>query len=348
MSARRRNKVTIRDVAEELGVHHSTVSRALSPENRSKISPEVVKKVESTAKRLGYFPNLLASSLKQNRSFAIGVLVPDLTNPLFPPIIRGIQDTAGAAGFTVITANTDHDEDKAFEAMQIMQSRSIEGLIVATARRNDPTVEQCIQHDIRFVLVNRTVDRDDVNAIIIDEDMGVRLILDHLIEQGHTRIAHIAGPQDASTGYERTRAFSNHLRIRNLPHNFIESTDKFTVDEGRRAFDALAAKHENFSAVVAGNDLLALGCMDAARDAGLRIPEDLCITGYDDIPYLDRMSPALTTVSIPTYEMGAQATSMLLESIDGTNKSPVVLKMQPRLIIRESTAVTTETNAYTN
>ena len=206
MSRRRKGKVTIRDVAEELGVHHSTVSRALSPDKRSKISPEVVKKVETTAKRLGYFPNLLASSLKQNRSFAIGVLVPDLTNPLFPPIIRGIQDTAETAGFTVIIANTDDDEDKTFEAMQTMQSRSIEGVLIATARRNDPTVEHCIQNDIHFVLVNRTVDRDDINAIILDEDLGIRLLLDHLIDLGHTRIAHVAGPQDASTGHARARA----------------------------------------------------------------------------------------------------------------------------------------------
>jgi len=338
MSSVRKGKVTIRDVAEELGVHHSTVSRALSPEKRSKISPEVVKKVESTAKRLGYFPNLLASSLKQNRSFAVGVLVPDLTNPLFPPIIRGIQDTLEPAGFTVITANTDHDEDKAFEAMQIMQSRSIDGLIFATARRDDPTVEQCIRNETRFVLVNRKVDRDDTNAIIIDEDLGIRLVLDHLIELGHSRIAHIAGPQDASTGFERARSFSEYLRIRNLQHDLIEYAEKFTVTEGQRAFNALRAKQDNFTAVVGGNDLLALGCIDAIREAGFAVPSDYSVTGYDDIPFLDRMSPALTTVSIPTYEMGAQAASMLLEAIGGTNKSPVILKMQPKMIVRDSTA----------
>jgi LacI family transcriptional regulator len=342
MSRRRKGKVTIRDVAEELGVHHSTVSRALSPDKRSKISPEVVKKVETTAKRLGYFPNLVASSLKQNRSFAIGVLVPDLTNPLFPPIIRGIQDTAEAVGFTVIIANTDDDEDKAFEATQIMQSRSIEGVIIATARRDDPTVEHCIQNDIHFVLVNRTVDRDDVNAIILDEDRGIRLILDHLIELGHTRIAHVAGPQNASTGYARARAFTDYLRIRELRPDLIEIADRYTVEEGRLAFRKLQASQKNFTAVVAGNDLLALGCIDAIHESGLSVPADFSIAGYNDMMFLDRMSPALTTVSVPTYEMGARATNMLLESMDGTSKTPIVLKIQPRLIVRDSTAAATD------
>jgi LacI family transcriptional regulator len=342
MSRRRKGKVTIRDVAEELGVHHSTVSRALSPEKRSKISPEVVKKVEATAKRLGYFPNLLASSLKQNRSFTLGVLVPDLTNPLFPPIIRGIQDTAEAAGFTVIIANTDDDEDKTFEAMQTMQSRSIDGVLIATARRDDPTVDHCIQNDIRFVLVNRTVDRDDVNAIILDEDRGIRLILDHLIDLGHTRIAHIAGPQNSSTGHTRASAFTDYLRIRDLQADLIEIADRYTVDAGRLALQRLMRNQKDFTAIVAGNDLLALGCMDAIHESGLSVPADCSIAGYNDMMFLDRIRPALTTVAVPTYEMGAQATSMLLEAINGSDKAPVVLKMQPRLIVRESTARATD------
>ena len=216
MSRKPKRKATIVDVAELVGVHHSTVSRALIPERRDKISPTVVKKVEKAAKKLGYFPNMAAASLKRNRSFVIGVLVPDLTNPVFAPIIRGIQDTAEAAGFTVITANTDDDEDKEAHAMQMMQARAVEGLVLATARRDDPTVEHCIEEETPFVLVNRTVDRDGVNAVVLDEQHGIRAILDHLIAAGHTRIAHVAGPQHTSTGYFRAKSFTNaanHIRL---------------------------------------------------------------------------------------------------------------------------------------
>jgi LacI family transcriptional regulator len=339
MTRKPKRKVTIRDVADLVGVHHSTVSRALSPNKRDKISPGVVKKIERAAKKLGYFPNIVASSLKQNRSFAFGVLIPDLMNPVFPPIIRGIQDTAEAVGYTVITANTDDEEEKERNALRMMQGRSIEGMLISTARRQDPIVEECIDNEIPFVLVNRTVDREGVNAVIIDEDFGIRSVLDHLISLKHTRIAHIAGPQHTSTGYQRAKAFSEYLRIHNLSTNFIESTEKFTIEEGRRAFRRLLAADNSFTAVVAGNDLLALGALEAMEEIGLLVPENISITGYDDFPFLDRMSPALTTVLVPKYEMGSQATKTLLEMIGGGSKAPVVLRMQPRLVVRNSTAI---------
>lgn len=339
MTRKQKRKVTIRDVANLVGVHHSTVSRALSLNKRDKISPGVVKKVESAAKKLGYFPNIVASSLKQNRSFTVGVLIPDLINPLFPPIIRSIQDTAEAAGYTVITANTDDEEKKESDALRMMQGRSIDGVIIATARRKDPIVEQCIANDIPFVLVNRTVDRADVNAVILDEDHGIRSILDHLLSLKHTRIAHIAGPQHTSTGFQRATTFREYLRTKNLVADLIEPTKKFTIDEGKSAFGRLLARDNNFTAVVAGNDLLALGCMDAMHDVGLLVPDNISIAGYDDIAFLERMNPALTTVQVPKYEMGSQATTILLDLISGASVASAELRMQPRLVIRNSTGI---------
>jgi len=334
-----RRKITIRDVADLVDVHHSTVSRALSPTKRDQISPAVVKKVERAAKELGYYPNIVASSLKQNRSFAIGVLIPDLMNPVFPPIIRGIQDIAEERGYTVITANTDDEEVKERDALRMMQGRSIEGVIIATARRTDPIVKECIENEIPFVLVNRTVDHDGVNAVIIDEDVGIRSVLDHLVSMNHTHIAHIAGPQHTSTGYHRARAVSDYLHSHNLRSDLVETTDKFTIEEGARAVRKLLDRNNSFTAIVAGNDLLALGCMDAMKEVGLLVPENISICGYDDILFLDRMSPGLTTVLVPKYEMGSQATRTLLDMISGESNGPGVLKMQPQLVIRDSTAV---------
>ena len=339
MARGKKKKATIRDVADLVGVHHSTVSRALSPDKRNKISPSVVKQVEKAAKKLGYYPNIVASSLKKNRSFAVGVLIPDLMNPIFPPIIRGVQDVSEQVGYTVIMSNTADDDEKGLGALQLMQGRSIEGVIIATARRKDRAVEKCINEEIPFVLVNRTVDRDGVNAVILDEDFGIRSLLDHLVGLKHTRIAHVAGPQHTSTGYHRAKALSDYLRIHDLQADLVEAADRFTVEEGRRVVEKLLAKDSSITAIVAANDLLALGCMDVVNEMGLRVPDDISITGYDDLTFLDRMRPALTTVSVPKYEMGSQATKTLLEIIGGEDKAPVVLRMQPRLVVRNSTAI---------
>ena len=338
MTKKPQSKVTIRDVADFVGVHHSTVSRALSRDKNKKISAAVRLKIERAAEKLGYFPNLAASSLKRNRSFAIGILIPDLTNPVFPPIIRGIQNCVEALGFTVIIANTDDEEEKELQALRMMQERSIEGLIIATARREDPTVDECIKRDIPFVLVNRSVDRADVNAVVLDEDFAIRSTLDHLFDLGHKRIAHIAGPADTSTGFERARAFRSHMRSNILDPGLIVTADKFTVEEGKRAFRKLAERSDDFTAVVAGSDLIALGCIDMMTETGTRVPQDVSIVGGNDIPFLSRMSPSLTSIAIPKYEMGNQGARALMAMLDGEREEPLVVRMQPRLVIRNSTA----------
>ena len=152
-----------------------------------------------------------------------------------------------------------------------MMGRSIEGVIIATARRDDPIVDECEQNGIPFVFVNRTVDRDGVNAIIVDEDFGMRSVIDHLLGLKHERIAYIAGPQQTSTGYRRAKVFSDYLRIHNLPAKLVETTEKFTIEEGRRALRRLLERGSEFTAVAAGNDLLGAGmhgCIEGGRTQG--------------------------------------------------------------------------------
>lgn len=333
-----RKTPTIRDIADLVGVHHSTVSRALNADKKQKISPKVVRAVEKAAEKLGYLPNIAASTLRRNRSFVVGILVPDITNPIFPPIIRGIQDVAENEGFTVITSNTDDDPTKERDAFRSMRGRGIEGIIIATARLSDPTVDDCIKHQIPFVLVNRTVRNEGVNAVILDEESGVRATLDHLRNLGHTRIACISGPVETSTGVERLDAYRNYMKIHELDSDLVEGTTKYTIEEGHDACERLIKRDASFTAVCAGNDLIALGCIDALNEAGRQVPNDVSVVGTNDVPMLSRMVPALTTINTPMYKMGCQSATTLFEVINGYSSDPIVLRMQPRLVVRDSTA----------
>ena len=333
----RKTTPTIRDVANYVGVHHSTVSRALSPDQKRKISPAVAREIERAAEKLGYYPNIAASSLKRNKSFAVGLLIPDITNPVFPPMIRGIQDVAEAGGYTVITASTDDDVRKERDAFRLMRSRSVDGIIIATAHLDDPIVDLCIEDHIPFVLLNRTVKSGNVNAVTVDEAFGVRAALDHLVGLGHTRIAHVAGNEHTSTGSERLKAFREYMKIHDLGATLMPQTDKFTIEEGFSACEKLLKRDMTFTAILASNDLIAMGCIDALNRVGKRVPEDVSIIGGNDIPFLSRMVPALTTNRIPKYEMGSQAGGLLLDLIGGVGRDPVVIRMQPNLIVRNST-----------
>ena len=335
-----RSRVTIRDVAERVGVHPSTVSRVLNPATRGRITPEIVDKVTEAATDLGYRPNQSAQGLRTNRTRTIGVLIPDITNPLFPPIIRGIEDGLGADGYTAILGNTDNIAAREIEAISTLRARQIDGLILATARRDDPIVAECIADGLPLVLVNRTADADGVSSIVSDNALGIALAVRHLKSLGHTRIAHIAGPRSLSTGESRRRSFIDIMKAEGLeePDGLIAETTAFSEDEGLRAAAALIAGAATFTAIVAANDLIALGAYEAIANADLTCPGVVSVTGFNDMPFVDRLTPPLTTIRIPHYELGREAARRLIELI-GNPKSPArATTLRPELIVRGSTA----------
>jgi LacI family transcriptional regulator len=332
--------VTLRDVARRAGVHAGTASRALNPETRSLVNPDTARKVIAAAKELGYKPNPIARGLKTNRTFTIGVLVPDLTNPLFPPIVRGIEDSLANIGYTALLASSDNDPDKERLHFEAMKARQVEGFIMATAERDHPLIEDAIAADVPIVLVNRTVDSSEAFAVINDDSRGTELAVDHLVGLGHRKIAHIVGPERFSTGKTRYQGFLQAMRNAGLEPDpqLIRFTDAFTEAEGEREFrDLLGAGHD-FTAVFAGNDLMALGCYDVLAETGLTCPDDLSIVGFNDIPFLDKLRPPLTTVHIPHYDIGVHATRLLIERLTNPDAQPVTVLMQPALIVRGSTA----------
>lgn len=304
------------------------------------VLPETVDRVLRAADELGYTLNRIAYALKTQRSLAVGVLIPDLQNPVFPPIIRGIEDYFSEREYTAIIANTDDTVDHEKSAIERLRYLTVDGLILATARREDPLVEACLRDRIPTVLVNRTVDNLDVDQVVTDELAGIRAAMNHLTSLGHRRIAHVSGPQDRSTGFARYRAFLHSIQELGLElkEDLLEVAELFTEVEGYAACLRLLARTQDFTAIVAGNDLLALGCIDALSEQGYACPGDVSVTGYNNMPMLHRMNPALTTVSIPHYDMGYQAARVVLQRIKkpGATTSTVLLK--PQLVVRGSTA----------
>lgn len=332
-------RITLVDVARLAGVHTATASRALNPATRGQVSESTAMRVVQVAEALNYQPNRMARGLRTNRSFTVGVLIPDITNPLFPPIVRGIEDALGPAGYTALLANSDNDPETARRHVETMRARQVEGFIMATARRRDPLVEETRASGHPVVLVNRRSEDDRIPSVVPDDGKGIRLAVRHLVSIGHSRIAHVAGPLHVSTGFARHAAFLDAMREEGLEPDpeLVAAARWFTVEEGARAFRAVLGAGKRFTAVVAANDLIAIGCYDVLADRRLGCPEDFSITGYNDIPLLDKLSPPLTTVRLPHYDIGSTAANLLLERAADPNVAARTILVEPTFIVRGST-----------
>jgi LacI family transcriptional regulator len=331
---------TLRDVAQLAGVHAATASRALNPKTRPLVNADTARKVLRAAESLGYQPNPIARSLKTARSSTVGLVIPDLTNPLFPPIVRGIEDVLGPAGYSAWIVNTDNDPDREKAQIESLRSRQVEGLIVATARLDHPLLKTLHEQGMKMVLVNRRVEGVEIPSITADDSAGIAMAVQHLVDLGHTRIAHLAGPQTTSTGLVRARAFRHAVRDHGLADDpdLIAYCDYWTEAEGARALRSLLDAGQSFTAVVAGNDLIALGCYDVFAERDIACPDDISVVGFNEMPFLDKMRPPLTTISLPHYEIGTEAARMLLEAIDDPERGARSVLLPTALVVRQSTA----------
>ena len=335
-----KRKVNIKDVAARAEVHPSTVSRVMNPETRSMVSERVAERVTRIAGEMGYTRSPLASGLRTGRSFTIGVIIPDLSNPMFPPIVRGIERTLEAEGYIAILADSDNSQKSERAIFDSMKSRRIDGLILATAHIEDPIVEDCIEEQLPVVLVNRTIDTHDVSEVINNDELGIQLAVSHLIELGHKQIAFLGGPQNISTGRDRYRAFRNLADNGQfeLDPDLCASCTAFTEAAGHTSMLGILDCNKPFSAVVAANDLLALGCYDALEERGVSCPGDVSVTGFNNMPFVDRFSPPLTSLHIPHDELGVRAANLLLAEIRNSDAPRTTIRLDPVFVVRGSTA----------
>jgi len=332
--------VTLRDVAVRAGVHPATASRALNPETRILVSEDTARRVLDAAAALGYRPNPVARSLRTRRSHTVGVLIPDLNNPLFPPIVRGLEDRLAAAGYVALIGNTDSDDERERMVFEQMRARHVDGLVLATARLRHPLLAEASRSEMPVVLINRLAQDYSFPSVTVDNERGVRMAVAHLSALGHRRIAHIAGPQEMSTGLSRYRGFVTAMESSGLQvdSDLVVFAKAFTVEEGVRCSQLLLERRAGCTAIAAGNDMLAVGCYAALDDAGLRCPEDISVVGFNDMPFIDRLRPPLTTIRFPHYQVGTEAAQLLLERI-GEHAGPVkILYLAPELVVRGSTA----------
>jgi LacI family transcriptional regulator, galactose operon repressor len=332
--------VTLRDVARVAGVHPATVSRALNEETRALVNEETARRVLQAAAKLGYQPNPIARGLKTNRSYTIGVLIPDLTNPLFPPILRGIEDRLETAGYTPLIANTDNDPERELLDSQTMRARQVDGIIAATARRDHRLHDALLEADIELVLVNRRQAELPVSSATADDRMGIGLAVKHLLSLGHRRVAHLGGPLDYSTGLDRYEGFHETMRAAGLEVDpeLVLVAEAFTESEGARLCGQLMDRGREFTAVAAANDLLALGCYDVFAERGVSCPDEISVVGFNDMPFADRFQPPLTTIRIPHYEIGKGAAELMLERLQDGDSPPRDIRLEPSLVVRGSTA----------
>jgi LacI family transcriptional regulator len=312
------DRVRLVDVAREAGVHPGTASRALNPAARGEVSRQTVRRVERAARHLGYLPNTVARGLRTSRSFVVALVVPDITNQLFPYIVRSAEQVLAESGYTLVLTDTNNDPDRERSQVTAMRARGVDGFIVATARWKDSVLDELAAAAVPTVLVNRRNDASRFPYLGADDRHGIEMCVDHLKGLGHRSILHLAGPTDTSTGRERASAFRQAMRARRLPTTrAIVSCSSFTEQAGAGAVNAVLTQGLSFTAIVAANDLLAIGAMEALTAQGIECPRDVSITGYNDVDFMRRLTPAFTTVRVPLNTMGAMAARTLLGWLGG-------------------------------
>lgn len=330
--------VTLKELAARAKVHPSTVSRVANKDPNLRIAPSTRSRIEALLTETEYQPNAVARGLKLRQTLVLAVVIPDITNPFFAAMFRGIEDGATPRGYQVLLCNTDGSPERERSHLQSLAARRVDGVILASTFLKDPSVRWLRHQRTPYVLVNRFSDKDVDPFVGSDDAMGATLATQHLIDLGHVRIGHLAGQPTTSTGVLRRTGYYAALDAAGLPADpdlLVESG--FVEEGGAEAMERLLSLKKPPTAIFAVTDMTAIGAYGVARRRGRRIPEDLAVVGYNDIPLASRLIPGLTTVHVPIHEFGTVAAGMLLEQIESGELTPRRVAFEPRLVVRGST-----------
>ena len=327
--------VTIRDVAREAGVSVASASRALN--RNPNVAPHTRDRVEDAARRLRYIPHEGARSLTRRRCDAIGVVLPDLFGEYFSELVRGIDRVAHASGLQLLLSNMHGSPHETATAIRAMRGR-VDGLLVMSPEGDASHLHDALPHGLPAVLLNDDHTHGEASAVGIDNEGGARAMTEHLVAQGYRRIAHIAGPRHNRDARERQQGFVDAIAATIGERGPVIVPGDFTEAGGAEAARLLIAGRVPFDAIFCANDMMALGCMSVLEAAGLTIPDDVGVAGFDDIPLAGYASPPLTTMKVHIDELGAHAMTTVLARMRDDGVAATTHILAPELVARASTA----------
>jgi LacI family transcriptional regulator len=328
---------TIHDIARELNISASTVSRALKDNPR--ISLKTKEKIRAMAASLGYQPNTLASNLRNKKSNTIGIVVPLIIRHFFSSVISGVEDVAYRAGYNVVISQSNDLVAKEIDIVNSMFSNRVDGLIISISMQTDTFDHLKIfkKKNIPLVFFDRVVPEIDTDKIVVDDFNGGFRVTQHLIDQGYQRIGHLAGPQNLVTYLDRKNGYIEALKKNGIPYDeSLVIINTLTSEEGVSAVQQLINLTDPPDAIFCGNDTTALSSMIYLRDKGIRIPQEIGIVGFSNEPFSKVVSPSISTIEQPGFEMGQKAAELLIRQIETEERTYQTIVLPTELIIRVS------------
>ncbi len=325
----------LRDVAQKAGVSIKTVSRVVN--NQGEISEATRQRVLAAIADLHYRPSKVARALVTQRSDTVGLVLSDITNPFFPEVARGVLDVAESCGYNVFLCNSDGNLERETRILESLVDHGVDGVIIFPTFELEPVLRRLAGPHLPIVVVNRQYDLPGVSTVMIQTRRGAQLAVEHLIRQGHTAIAMLAGQSHEVPQLERVQGYRDVLAAHGLPIREEWIIGGVPVrNRGRESALALLSRYPEITAIFAYNDLLALGAIEACQALGRRVPEDCAIIGFDDIPLAGAVCPPLTTVHVHKYELGRLAVERLLQMLAQPDQTFVPIWADVELIVRAS------------
>lgn len=328
--------LSIKDVARLAKVSHSTVSRALA--NSPAVNRATADRIRRLAKEAGYRPNTIGRSLATNRTYTIGFVVTTVADPFVAEVAAGIEDVARQRGYAVFLANSNADPDREVAVVRSFQERRVDGVIVMASRVGELYMPLLAELDVPIMLVDNQHPGEFVHSISIDDRGGAKLVTSHLAALGHQRIAYIGDRNGMQSDTDRMAGYSDALAAAGMEiHPSFVVQGNGAPRGGLEAMQMLLALKQRPTAVFCYNDMTAMGALRALHQAGVRVPSEMSVAGFDDLPIAPFLEPPLTTVRQPKAEMGRQAATILLELLEG-KKLQAQITVPGELIVRQSTA----------
>jgi DNA-binding LacI/PurR family transcriptional regulator len=329
---------TLQEVARRAKVSIATVSRVLNKSD--KVVPETRAAVEQALLDLGYRPNRVARRLRMNsgRAHLVGLIIPDIQNPFYAEIARGVEDAAYAHQYALILCNSDENLEKERFYLDVMRDESVDGLVLPPFDETDLAVVEMVESGMPVVCVDRSLAKVKTDLVDVDNYQGALEAVNHLIEKGHERIGLIEGRAQVSTSRERRRGYLDALAAHGITarKEHMRAGD-FKQESGRVLANELLALRKPPTALFVCNNLMTVGALAAIHHRGLRIPQDVAVVGFDDLPWAEALDPPPTVVRQPAYEVGRGAMELLLKRIMEPERPPVTLRLRPELVVRRST-----------